>query len=288
MTHAQPFDPPYLPWERMREFLAEHGLPVPGIVSRHPREGILVLEDIGDESLQSFLLARLRDEATHEALYAEAVDWIVRLQRRGTPVVAPSLPAYHFALDAIRLGRELEYFHEHFVVGLRSEDSCLRCGPGARRARGGGRAPGGSGALPPRLPLTQPDAPTSCAGGGRAPRDHRFPGCPPRSARLRPGLAPGGSVRRPHGRSAREDDGEVSRRHLSPRAGAGVRGGVCRGGGAAAAQGGRHLRRPADPVRGGSLPRLHPARAGAGPRHARAAAGASRSAASGRALGSSG
>ena len=121
MTHAQPFDPPYLPWERVAGFLAEHGLPVPGILSRHPREGILVLEDIGDESLQSFLLARPTDEAAREALYAEAVDWIVRLQRRGTPVVAPSLPAYHFALDAIRLGRELEYFHEHFVIGLRSE-----------------------------------------------------------------------------------------------------------------------------------------------------------------------
>jgi aminoglycoside/choline kinase family phosphotransferase len=128
MTHAQPFDPPYLPWERMAGFLAEQGLPVPGIVSRHPREGILVLEDIGDESLQSFLLARPRDEAACEALYAEAVDWIVRLQRRGTPVVAPSLPAYHFALDAIRLGRELEYFHEHFVLGLRSEPDLAASG----------------------------------------------------------------------------------------------------------------------------------------------------------------
>lgn len=121
MTHAQPFDPPYLPWERMGEFLAAQGFPVPVVVSRHPREGILVLEDIGDESLQSFLLAPPPDPAAIESLYGEAVDWIVRLQRRGTPIVAPSLPAYHFVLDAIRLGRELDYFHEHFVVGLLGE-----------------------------------------------------------------------------------------------------------------------------------------------------------------------
>ena len=129
MTHAQPFDPPYLPWERMEGVFAELGLPVPGIVSRHPREGILVLEDVGDESLQSFLQAAPADEAARDALYAEAVDWIVALQRRGTPVVAPSCPAYHFALDPIRLGRELEYFHEHFVRGLRREAAAADLAP---------------------------------------------------------------------------------------------------------------------------------------------------------------
>ena len=131
MTHAQPFDPPYLPWERMAGFLAELGLPVPGILSRHPREGILVLEDVGDESLQAFLLRTPVDPAARDALYAEAVDWIVTLQRRGTPVVAPSLPAYHFALDPIRLGRELDYFHEHFVRGLRSEPDPATSGAGS-------------------------------------------------------------------------------------------------------------------------------------------------------------
>ena len=70
MTHAQPFDPPYLPWERMASFLAEREFPVPVIVSRHPREGILVLEDIGDESLQSFLQVSPVDKAATERLKA--------------------------------------------------------------------------------------------------------------------------------------------------------------------------------------------------------------------------
>lgn len=119
MVHAHPFDLPYLPWERMAAFLAEQGFPVPAIVSSHPREGVLVLEDVGDRSLQAHLLGPpAPGSAERERLYAEAVDWIVRLQRRGTPAVTPSIPAYHFALDETKLGRELGYFAEHYVRRL--------------------------------------------------------------------------------------------------------------------------------------------------------------------------
>lgn len=116
MAMREPFDPPYVPFERMAAFFDEHGFPVPRVLERHPASRALILEDLGDESLQA-RLARAGGEEPR-GLYEEAVDWIVRLQRRGTPAVAPDVPAYHFCLDDVKLGRELDYFREHYLRGL--------------------------------------------------------------------------------------------------------------------------------------------------------------------------
>ena len=119
MFLARPIDPPYEPFERMAEFLAAQGFPVPRVMEHHPREGVLVLQDLGDESLQDHLRGgAAEDAATWRRLYEEAVDLVVRLQQEGTPALTPEVPAYHYALDGVRLRRELEYFTEHYVRRL--------------------------------------------------------------------------------------------------------------------------------------------------------------------------
>ena len=119
MFLAKPIDPPYEPFERMAEFFALHRFPVPKVLESHPREGVIVLEDLGDESLQDHLRgAAGADPATWRRRYEEAVDLVVRLQRDGTRALTPEYPAYHFALDGMRLRRELGYFEEHYVRRL--------------------------------------------------------------------------------------------------------------------------------------------------------------------------
>ena len=117
MLLAQPFDRPWVPFERMTDLFVELGIPVPRILERHPDARALVLEDLGDRSLQAHLQAGV-PEAEWEELYGEAIDRIVQLQQHGTRAVTPDHPAYHFVLDDVKLGRELTYFAEHYVGGL--------------------------------------------------------------------------------------------------------------------------------------------------------------------------
>lgn len=117
MLLAEPFDPPYVPFANLAGFLAGIGLPVPTVREEHPDHRVLVLEDLGDRSLQAHLGAGA-DPADRRALYEEAVDWIVRLQRTGTPALTPAIAAYHYCLDEVKLARELAYFREHYVDRL--------------------------------------------------------------------------------------------------------------------------------------------------------------------------
>jgi aminoglycoside/choline kinase family phosphotransferase len=114
---AEPFDPPYVPFVNLAGFLAGMGIPVPAVREEHAEHRVLVLEDLGDRSLQAHLGAGAAPE-DRRALYEEAVDWIVRLQRTGTPALTPAVAAYHYCLDDVKLGRELAYFREHHVDRL--------------------------------------------------------------------------------------------------------------------------------------------------------------------------
>ena len=83
------------PQENVRPFLAvaallqRLGLSAPAILARDEANGLLLLEDLGDDTYTR-LLAQGGDEA---ALYGLAVDVLIHLQRRFDPLPA-TLPAY--------------------------------------------------------------------------------------------------------------------------------------------------------------------------------------------------
>ena len=118
MVHPGRIDARVQPFLSMARFLGGRGFPVPEVVECHAGEGILVLEDLGDTTLQMHLDGVGVSEESWRTLYEQAVDLIVRLQRSGTPGLEPTVSAYHFALDRQRLARELAYFEEHYVRGL--------------------------------------------------------------------------------------------------------------------------------------------------------------------------
>ena len=116
MVHAEPFELERLPFFLHGRFLHEIGVLVPQIVASYPSEGILVVQDLGDETLQIHLG---RCDATRRRfLYTQAVHTIAFLQTEGTGALSPELPAARTALDAERLLFELRFFAEHHVGGL--------------------------------------------------------------------------------------------------------------------------------------------------------------------------
>jgi N-acetylmuramate 1-kinase len=117
MHHPDPIDWETSPLRWSHEHLQKVGVPVPKIRSVFPGRGIVLLEDLGDTTLQIALLAD--PTLDRRALYREAVDIIVLLQERGTRELPPDAPARACALDEARFLWELEHFFTHFVRGYR-------------------------------------------------------------------------------------------------------------------------------------------------------------------------
>ena len=111
------FDPGSLAFLNVAELLRAIPLRIPVIHHVSGREGILLLEDLGDELLQK----RVNDvdRAQKLLLYREAVSILVRLQTRGAELRDKRFFPYRFAFDEVKLFEELAFFEKHFVVGLR-------------------------------------------------------------------------------------------------------------------------------------------------------------------------
>lgn len=88
--------------------LAERGVPVPAILAVADREGLLFIEDAGDELLQAWA----RDAAAPqiEAAYERAVDIIATIRSATEAAMAAEAVAGSLAFDADKLDWELEFF----------------------------------------------------------------------------------------------------------------------------------------------------------------------------------
>jgi hypothetical protein len=117
--YPEPFVSAELSFLSVGELFARWGLPVPRILDENGARGILVLEDLGDLTLQEVL--RDASPARRDELYREALEDLARLQREsGTG--AQRAPCFQIAFDIEKLSWELHYFLKHFVEGLRGLD----------------------------------------------------------------------------------------------------------------------------------------------------------------------
>ena len=131
MVHSGPIDSSTLPFPAVARLLARMDVPAPAVLDSADDLGILLLDDLGDTTL----LARLEAPggAGRGALYREAVDLIVRLQRRGRELASPDELPFTLAFDEAKLTWELDFFVQHFLAGLRR----ARLSAAARAALGG-------------------------------------------------------------------------------------------------------------------------------------------------------
>jgi N-acetylmuramate 1-kinase len=117
--YPEPFAPSELGFSVVRDLLAGYGLPVPAVLDHDGPRGLLVLQDLGDLTLQEAL--RGASPAERDQLYGQAVEQLVRLQRESTrgPQQAG---CFQIAFDLEKLSWELHYFLKHFVEGHRGCD----------------------------------------------------------------------------------------------------------------------------------------------------------------------
>ncbi len=114
--HLEPFDADGLPFLRVAALLRSMPLPIPTVLDRAGDLGLLVLEDLGDVTLQAHVGAA---PAEHQRLYRHAVALIDVLQRRGRELASPEYPPYAIAFDGEKLRWELDFFTKHYVEGYR-------------------------------------------------------------------------------------------------------------------------------------------------------------------------
>ena len=170
LMDAPPDREPIAPYAAIARHLLSLGFGAPRIEAEDRAAGLLLMEDLGDDTFTR-LLARGEDET---ALYELAVDTLIALHRvPAATAVPPGLPAYSDDL----LMAEADYFLDWYlpVIGLAAPPRqpvrlrrALAGGvrPGARRAANAGAA---------RFPRRQPDAPRR-EGGARRLRAGRLPG----------------------------------------------------------------------------------------------------------------
>jgi aminoglycoside/choline kinase family phosphotransferase len=115
--HAEPFDDDRLPFVLVAGLFEAMPLPVPRILDRAGDLGILVLDDLGDVTLQAHLGAA--PAAEHSRLYRQAVSFIEIMQRRGADLTSSDYPPYGIAFDVEKLLWELEFFTKHFLEAYR-------------------------------------------------------------------------------------------------------------------------------------------------------------------------
>lgn len=105
---------------RMGRLFRQADLRVAELLQPVPEIGLLVMEDLGDLSLESVIkeAEASRGEGPPPAL-VRAVDVAARVARLGTPALAASDQATGPALDSERFRFEMDFFLEHFAAGLR-------------------------------------------------------------------------------------------------------------------------------------------------------------------------
>ena len=95
----------------VQRFLSERGLPVPEIFAVDLPHGLLLLEDLGDETFEARLRARGR--AAWAELYGQAIDLLARLHAAGKPGQDPAACiALRRRFETSLLRWELDHFRE--------------------------------------------------------------------------------------------------------------------------------------------------------------------------------
>ena len=183
------------PFVAMARALRERGLSAPQIHAADLNEGLVLLEDLGTEGV-----VEGDPPAPVEERYAAAVDVLVALHRQPAAATLPVAPGVEYRLppydiDAFLIEAELllDWYMPHrdgFVTAAaRSEFTALW-----REALSHAYdQPADLGAA--RLSFAQP-AVAARAGGDRARRHPRLPGCPDGARALRSRLAAAGRARR--------------------------------------------------------------------------------------------
>ena len=127
-VYEAPFVFDELPFVNVCRLFTSIPLPIPAIAGHADDLGILILEDLGDVTLQAHL--GVTQPAEHDALYRQAVEFVFRMQRKGAELQSDEFIPYRIAFDRDKLMWELNFFSKHFLEAYRG----VTITPAAREA----------------------------------------------------------------------------------------------------------------------------------------------------------
>lgn len=117
-AYPEPFDPARFSYKQVYDLFREIGVPVPEIEALDGELGIVLQEDLGDESLQMRL--RTANPEARSELLKRAVDLIVRIQKEGGARLRPDTEAAGLAFDEEKLTWELNFFLRFYLARYRN------------------------------------------------------------------------------------------------------------------------------------------------------------------------
>ncbi len=116
MQLEKPAEGDDIDFTRMLRFLEGLNLPVPKLYTYDRDRGFLLLEDCGDETLESRLSGADPKAVRH--WYQQSIELLVEMQSRGTQNLEPDNPAFHLRFNTKKLMWEMDFMLEHYVEGL--------------------------------------------------------------------------------------------------------------------------------------------------------------------------
>ena len=116
-VYDTPFAFDELPFVNVWRLFTSFPLPIPAIAGHAADLGILILEDLGDVTLQAHL--GVTQPIEHDSLYKQAVELVYRMQRKGAEFASDEFIPYKVAFDRDKLTWELNFFVKHFVEAYR-------------------------------------------------------------------------------------------------------------------------------------------------------------------------
>jgi N-acetylmuramate 1-kinase len=116
MRLAQPYTAGELPFVNVQRYLALKGLAVPAVLADDAAHGFIVLEDLGDVTLEAAVQSADWEQIRH--WYRHALDILLTLQDSETPAARRACVAFRLAFDVDKLMWELDFFLAHMVQGL--------------------------------------------------------------------------------------------------------------------------------------------------------------------------
>lgn len=102
-----------LPFLNVARYFAEQNLPAPKILNSDLSNGLILLQDLGDKSLEKLL--QNCNEPMRLFFYQQAVDLLLNLQESGERHRDPRCMAFHRSFDAHLLLWEFDHFLEYGI-----------------------------------------------------------------------------------------------------------------------------------------------------------------------------
>lgn len=112
-----------LPFVNIARHLREKGIPVPRVFVDASKEGCVLLEDVGGITLERYLERRPPRERRRS--YESAVEMLVQMQSRASRASSRPCYALTYSFDTETFFRELCFFREHALEGLRGHEMSL-------------------------------------------------------------------------------------------------------------------------------------------------------------------